>query len=197
MIHNDLDWIGGVWNTENYQFYKKENFELLDQYLQNPPSKILDIGCGLAWESRLFGEKYNSELWLLDGDDNANKNKPEYSSDGSWHYSADDFLFYYPLETLKKELDKLQTKNYNLLDCNNFVIPENVKFDLITSWVSCGFHYPIDTYRDLIQKHSHDNTVVVMDVRKRKRFGLILDDNIEVVKVLSERRKYFTCVLKL
>jgi len=197
MIRKELDWINGVWYTENYQYYKKENFTLLDQYLKNPPNKILDIGCGLAWESRWLNEKYNSELWLLDGDDEVNKNKPEYSSDGSWHHTADDFLFYYSLQTLKTELDKLDTKNYHLLNCNNFTIPENIKFDLITSWVSCGFHYPINTYRDLIKKHSHDDTIVVMDIRKRKRSGLILDDNVKVVQILNERRKYFTCVIEL
>lgn len=197
MIRKELDWINGVWHTENYQSCKKENFLLLDQYLKIPPSNILDIGCGLAWESRFFNEKYNSELWLLDGDDEANKNKSQFSSDASWHLSADDFLFYYPLSTLKIELDKLDTKNYHLLDCNNFTIPENIKFDLITSWMSCGFHYPVNTYKDIIKKHSHENTVVVMDVRKRKRTAAIIDENVEVLEILNERQKYFTCVLKL
>lgn len=197
MIRKELDWINGVWFTDNYQSYKKENFWLLDQYLTNPPEKILDIGCGLAWESRLFNEKYNSELWLLDGDDKDNDKKPETSSDGSWHHSAEDFLYYYPLETLKNELEKLGTKNYHLIDCNNITIPDDIKFDLITSWVSCGFHYPISTYRDLILKHSHKDTVVVMDIRKRKRVQPLIDENVQIVKVLNERQKYYTSILKL
>ena len=45
---------GGLWDTESYQQNKKENFEILDKFLVTPPMKILDIGCGLAWESRLF-----------------------------------------------------------------------------------------------------------------------------------------------
>jgi ubiquinone/menaquinone biosynthesis C-methylase UbiE len=159
MTENQKDWMSEVWNTELYQQYKKENFEILDKFLKTPPAKILDIGCGLAWESRMFNEKYGSELWLLDGDYKDNDQKPEYSSQASWHHSADDFMYYYPLSKLKTELEKLDTKNYHLVDCNNLNFPEDVKFDLITSWISCGFHYPVATYRDLILKHSHENTV--------------------------------------
>lgn len=51
---SENNWIDDVWNTELYQQLKKENFEIVNSYLDVPPKKILDIGCGLAWESRLF-----------------------------------------------------------------------------------------------------------------------------------------------
>ena len=198
MSKNKTDWINEVWNTELYQQLKRENFELVDKYLPSAPLKILDIGCGLAWESRLFNEKYGTELWLLDGDNNDNSKKPEYSSDTSWHNTADDFLYYHPLEKLKSELDTLETKNYHLVDCNNINIPSDIKFDLITSWVSCGFHYPVNTYKDLILKHSHENTVVVMDIRrKRKSFNLDIDEGVEILEILNTRQKYNTSVLKI
>jgi trans-aconitate methyltransferase len=69
------NWMDEVWNTELYQQLKRENFELVDKYLPSAPLKILDIGCGLAWESRLFNQKYGSELWLLDGDTKNNDTK--------------------------------------------------------------------------------------------------------------------------
>lgn len=197
MMYTRSDWINDVWYTEEYQTYKKENFLLIDRYLSYPPSKILDIGCGLAWESRMFNEKYNSELWLLDGDVGKNDSKSALSSDASWHDNSEDFLFYHSLQALREELEKLGTKNYHLIDTNNINISKDVKFDLITSWVSCGFHYPVNTYIDLIRKHSHDNTVIVMDLRKRKRADTVFEDNLDIVQILNKRQKYFTCVINL
>ena len=54
-------WIDDVWNTNDYQTKKKNNFKIIDEYLEKAPLNILDIGCGLAWESRLFQQKYNSK----------------------------------------------------------------------------------------------------------------------------------------
>jgi hypothetical protein len=190
---------GGLWDTELYQQNKKENFEILDKFLITPPMKILDIGCGLAWESRLFNEKYNSELWLLDGDTQDNESKSPKAMTGKYHTNVDDFLFYHPLDNLDMELKKLGTKNYHLIDCNNINIPADVKFDLITSWVSCGFHYPVNTYRELILKHSHPETRIVMDLRVmyKKTGSPEAEEGVEIIKVISQRNKYIMAELKL
>jgi hypothetical protein len=190
---------GGLWDTESYQQNKKENFEILDKFLVTPPMKILDIGCGLACESRLFNEKYNSELWLLDGDTRDNESKSSKARAEKYHISADEFLFYHPLSEVDTELKKLGTKNYHLIDCNNIDISEDVKFDLITSWVSCGFHYPVNTYRDLILKHSHAGTRVVMDLRVmyKKTNMPEREDGVEILKVIAQRKKFIMAELKL
>jgi hypothetical protein len=194
-------WMGGdgLWDTKLYQNYKIENFEILDKHLTSPPAKILDIGCGLAWESRLFGEKYNSELWLLDGDTSNNDTKLPTANTGKYHTTTDDFLFYHPLTQLDLELKKLGTKNYHLIDCNNINIPEDIKFDLITSWVSCGFHYPVNTYKELILKHSHPGTKIVMDLRVMyKKTGMPEpEEGVKVVNVLHRRNKYIMAELEL
>ena len=193
----EKDWVNEEWFTEEYQTHKRENFELLDTYLDTVPLRILDIGCGLAWESRMFNEKYGTELYLLDGDYDDNPQDRElvqarYSKD------AGRFAFYYKLDFLQAELEKLNTQNYQLIDSNNINIDNDVKFDLITSWVSCGFHYPVNTYRDLILKHSNENTRVVMDLRfVPKTRDFVLDDNIEVVEIVNRRRKYATVEIKI
>ena len=191
------NWMGEVWNTELYQQLKRENFELVDKYLPSAPLKILDIGCGLAWESRLFNQKYGSELWLLDGDTKNNDTKLSTASEGAYHSTPNEFLYYYPLQKLDEELKKLGTQNYYLVDCNNIQIDGDVKFDLITSWVSCGFHYPSSTYRDLILKHSHENTKIIFDIRiKTKQINPVLEDGVELIQSLNKRRKYVTAEIK-
>ena len=193
MILYQKDWINEEWFTDVYQQHKRENFDLLDAYLGSSPKTILDIGCGLGWESRMFNEKYGTELYLLDGDYDDNAQDERIQQQARYTSDAKDFAFYYKLDFLRNELDKLNTKNYHLVDCNNIDISEDVKFDLITSWVSCGFHYPVNTYRDLILKHSHEHTVVVMDLRILAKQGqLIVEDGIEVVEILNNRKKYST-----
>lgn len=191
------DWIDDVWFTELYQQLKKENFEITNSYLKIPPKRILDIGCGLAWESRYFNQAHNSELWLIDGDIKNNDTKLPSAATGAYHQDPNDFLYYYSLQKLDQELQKLGTKNYHLVDCNDIRIDENIKFDLITSWVSCGFHYPSSTYRDLILKHSHADTKIIFDIRiKRKQSNPILEPGVEIVHRLNERSKYVTAEIK-
>ncbi len=190
-------WMNGEWSDPAYQQIKKENFEILDRYLQVPPTRILDIGCGLAWESRMINEKYQTELWLLDGDSSKNTDKLASAKDINWHETADEFLFYHTFDVLESELKKLGTKNYKLIDCNNINIPSDVKFDVITSWLSCGFHYPVSTYKELMLKHSHENTKIIVDVRSHvKTKELFLESGIEIVSVLNERRKVATVEIK-
>jgi hypothetical protein len=191
------DWIDDVWFTEDYQLHKKENFNIVNSYLQVPPKRILDIGCGLAWESRLFNQTHGSELWLIDGDTKNNDTKLPSAATGAFHTDPNEFLYYYPLQRLNDELIKLGTKNYHLIDCNNIQIDEGIKFDLITSWVSCGFHYPSSTYRDLILKHSHADTKIIFDIRiKRKKSNPILEPGVEIVHRLNERHKFVTAEIK-
>lgn len=186
------NWIEQEWFTDLYQQHKRENFERLDQYLDRPPLAILDIGCGLAWESRMFNQKYGSTLWLLDGD-SSSQTVTESCSQARYHDQADTFMYYLPLTQLNQELCKLNTKNYTLHSYQSWNVPEHVKFDLITSWVSCGFHYPVSTYRDLILRHSAPWTRVIMDLRTT----VALEPCVTVIDTVTQRQKYSTCEIKI
>jgi hypothetical protein len=190
-------WINSSWSTPEYQAEKKNNFEVITAYLKQPPGNLLDIGCGLAWESRMFGNQFNTELWLIDGDANNNKDKDSNSKETKYHESASSFLFYHTLELLDAELKKLNTPAYHLIDCNVLNIPNEIKFDLITSWLSCGFHYPVSTYRELILKHTHKNTRVIVDLRTLgKGQDPILESGVEIVSILAKYKKHVTAEIR-
>jgi hypothetical protein len=191
-------WLSGEWSTPEYQAAKKLNFDLLDAELTNPPTSILDIGCGLAWESRMFNDKYRTELWLLDGDTDSNANKSKLASVKDYHVDSNEFLFYHSMSWLKEQLDANGTKNYNLIDANDISIPKDKKFDIITSWLSCGFHYPASTYKDLILQHSHENTRIFLDIRIHLKNKEIFynDSSIKVLKVLSKHRKHISAEIR-
>jgi hypothetical protein len=87
---------------------------------------------------------------------------------------------------LDAKLTELGTKNYHLVDANNIRIPEDVKFDVITSWLSCGHHYPVNAYMELMRKHSHENTRILLDIRcKGSETNFIGVDGFEIVNVIS------------
>lgn len=189
-----------LWSSDGYQAKKQVGFDALDAYLKVPPVRILDIGCGLAWESRLFNAKYNTEIWLMDGDVESNKNKhPEKANHGKWHNNPDTLLFYHGLDFLDQQLKQANVTNYHLVDVNNINIPGDVKFDVITSWLSCGFHYPVSTYKDLILKHSHENTVIAMDLRLTKQSVNrmpTIEPGLKMINVVSTGKKHVNTHLK-
>lgn len=174
------------WSHERYVTKRRANFEIVDAYLNQPVGRLLDIGCGFAYDSRWFNQKYGTELWLLDGDASTNATKPESASYGNWNTTSSELKFYHTFEFLDAKLKELGTQNYRLVDANNISIPDDVKFDVITSWLSCGHHYPVNTYMELMRKHSHANTRILLDIRcKGSETNFIGVDGFEIVNVIS------------
>ncbi len=179
------------WNTsKEYRLEKINSFNLVNNHLTQPPRNILDIGCGFAFESRLFYKKYQSKIWLIDGDVQSQKNKKVREIKFG---AVDTMGFYNKLEDIEQVLIQDNIADYQLIDVNNLTIPETEKFDLICSYFSCGFHYPISSYIDIIKKHSHENTTLIFDIRTKN-----LEDNpVEIVKILEEGEKHIKAVIKL
>jgi len=187
-----MNWISpyySVWTEGYYKNNQLKTFEIVDNYLKSKPTTILDIGAGFAYVSQLFQEKYNSDLYLLDGefDGNVDKRHNKYGS-------TETMSFYAPLKDLKTHYDS-QGMRYVQVDANNVNIDKDVKFDLIYSFLSCGFHYPIGTYINLMLNHSHDNTVIIMDIRRKT--NLKQDLNYKIINVLEDTGKFFKCHIKL
>lgn len=187
------------WSTPEYIAKRKGDFEALDAYLNKPIRRLLDIGCGFAWQARFFAKKYNTELWLLDGDSLSNIQKSDTASFGNWNQDGNGLLFYHSLDYLDQELKRLGTANYHLVDANNINIPEDVKFDVITSWLSCGHHYPVSVYRDLMLKHSHKDTRIILDIRRKGHAKTPIGvDGFEIVDVIVDGgKKRCTAEIKL
>ena len=177
------------WNLPWHTDDRKERFNLLDNYLKTPPKSILDIGCGLARESEYFQKKYNTDLYLLDGDFDQTKEKPR---DNQWG-SAESFRFYSPMQELLNSYDS-RNMSYTFIDASNPIIQIDKKFDVIYSLLSCGFHYPAITYKDLIEKHSTNDTKIIIDCR----FDTLQDQkqDFEVIKIIKEYDHYYKLEIK-
>jgi SAM-dependent methyltransferase len=184
-MHDENKWINGWLDTkvnDEYLAIKLENFNIIQSYIQRIPKTILDIGCGLAKESEFFQKKYKSDLYLLDGDFNStteNKRDINYGDVSS-------FKFYSKIDDLKKSFND-RHMNYTFVDADNISIDDSIKFDLIYSIVSCGFHYPAKTYKDLILKHSNNESIIIMDLRSSSI--LEQSEDIEIVNILQTSKK--------
>jgi len=154
-------WLDSVWQTAEYAESKKISFDLIDSFLNFAPQRILDIGCGLAFESERFQRQYNSDLYLLDGDFDTTADQGRDRKYGT----ADTMQFYCKISDLQNSFAERRMR-YHFVDAHHVALPETLKFDLIYSNVSCGYHYPLATYLDVMRKHSDNNTVMIFDLHQ-------------------------------
>ena len=190
MFPTDHEYFKEWLKTEHVE-QKEEYFKILDIYCQPTPTSILDIGCGLAFESRAFNRKYGTELYLLDGDFNSNKETNLRRKDFG---PKKNMMYYSGIESLKNFFDSQNVSNYHIVNADHIQIPEDKKFDLICSWLSCGFHYPVDDYRALMIKHSHKNTKIIVDIRKYTLNTAL--KTIDIIKVLAEKSSSLKAEIK-
>jgi SAM-dependent methyltransferase len=169
----DTSYHQDYWVTPDYIKACENIFNIVDSYLTRPPEQILDIGCGFAYVSELFQKKYNCKLYLLDGDVSTTTEATRIGKFGE----TSDFKFYLPIEKLQNHWDSKNIK-YNFIDANNIKIPNDVQFDLVYSWISCGYHYPLSTYKELIKTHTNKNSTIIMDFRRKSLASQIQDLNI-------------------
>ena len=165
MINVNLEnrWINSEWQSDEYKKNKGISFDLIDSFLTEAPRNILDIGCGMAFESEMFQSKYNSNLYLLDGDFESSINATRDRKFGT----ADSMAFYTKIDSLKSSFDKRNLK-YNFVDANNIQLPPDLKFDLVYSNVSCGYHYPLSTYLELLKMHTTEDSILIFDINSSR-----------------------------
>lgn len=181
-----------IWMTPEYQSLKQRDVDIMLAYYEyDPPSTMLEIGCGMAWEAKALNEAYDTKLWFIDGDARDNLQK-EKNNDTGWARTTERFDYYNNLADLEILLQNNQVKYECLIDASNIDLPEQT-FDLIYSSLSCGFHYKASCYRDLIEKHSHSNTKVIVDLRKR---SLNDQPEIELIDILDDYKKHIKAQIR-
>ena len=189
----DHNWPEHKWSRSKYQGLKIGQFEIIDAHLPTPPKQILDIGCGLAFESELFQKKYGTELYLLDGD--AQVNKPHQTRRHKYG-GVEDMKFLTGAKRLKQSYDQ-RGMRYHFINAAAPSIPDDVTFDLVCSTMSCGFHYPVAAYADLIKEHTDENSRLIFDIRNNlKRHDV--QRSFDVIAVLmTSGNKFRKCEIKL
>ena len=125
-------------------------------------SSILDIGCGVAGIDVLLNKHYEGKpvFCLLDKTKIERSVFYDFKSRGA---------FYNSLDTAKEMLIQngisegsvhcLEATDANEIDIHR-------KVDLVISLISWGFHYPIETYLDIVYDKLTEGGSLILDVRK-------------------------------
>jgi hypothetical protein len=153
-----------LWNSKEYIDKKYVSYTAFKDYLSIMPQTLLDIGCGFAHESGWFNTEHGTEIWLLDKQRNDQDNDKRHNNFGP----VDDFEAYNSFESIRSSLESRKVREYKLLEPTDTTWDIAPKFDVIMSESSMGFHYPVRTYKELIEKHSHSNTKIFCSLRDIK-----------------------------
>ena len=148
---------------------------------QIKPTYLADIGCGYAFFGLFAHRRYGCDLLLIDVEENDRR-----------HFGFDEeAAAYTSLETARDFLvangvpaAKIHTWNPELQDA-----PADDKVDLAVSFLSCGFHFPVDMYVPFFRYGVVPDGAVMLDLRaaefqENKRLLKTLGH----VQVLSQRR---------
>ncbi|TMV94179.1 hypothetical protein FGG78_03820 [Thioclava sp. BHET1] len=122
------------------------------------PAHVIDIGCGQALNDALMVKAYDPRITLID----IEETKEQYHS---WNSAG---AGYASLAVAKAFLEENGARDVTTI--NPRETPDalsGLSGDLVTSLISCGFHYPIGEYLPLMLKTIRAGGVVILDLRTR------------------------------
>lgn len=153
-----------------------KDFDMVRNFLPNKCDNCLDIGCGLALiDICLYKHYENIELYLLD--------KTELDTDKIYGFN-EQYRGYNSMQAAKETLlsNDIKEEHIHLYETTKYDELYDMKFDIISSFLSCGWHYSVNTYLDLMQKALSPDGVLILDVRHNTGELEILNSNFVLVK---------------
>lgn len=141
---------------EIYQEYMPLRQFLTDNDLR--PSNIIDIGCGQALNDLFLHKDFEPHFTLVDIEE----------TDDQYHAWSNQGSGYASLDDARALLHDNGVAASKVVTINPRQAPDaliGLEGDLVTSFYSCGFHYPVDTYLPLFLKVLRGGGIVCLDLR--------------------------------
>lgn len=180
----------GYGSADIIKCYEKDitkDYDSIKNHLPKSCGLVLDIGCGLAGIDLMIYWHYNgkTELHLLD-----------YSKlDKSIHYGYQKNGSIYNNLDLSAQFLKINGVEKRHIGIHNADIGFPVKkYDIIISLLSCGFHYPVETYLAKIKQCKAG--IVILDIRKHSGQVEVLRKNFDSMEVIAEYSKCERVLIK-
>ncbi len=161
----------------------------IKDFLPNQAEKILDIGCGAAGIDCMISAHYTvkrstPDFYLLD--------KTELNP--NVYYGLEEKASFYNSLSVAKSLlisngvnpKRIYTQEATPDNKINF----SVKFDLIVSLISWGFHYPVSVYLDLVYDVLKPGGVLIIDIRKGSGGEEALRTKFQNIQIIHEGKKH-------
>lgn len=150
------------------------------------PKRVADIGAGYAFIDLMLYRKFKCDLVLIDIEDSKDRHFG-YQKSGAGYSSlkkAKEFLVANGVPKSKIKLINPDKKKLTTIK----------PVDLAISLISCGFHYPANTYETFYKNQVAENGAIILDIRKGSGGIPYMKKNIGETQILSRSTKS-TCVL--
>ncbi|WP_420557155.1 hypothetical protein [Roseovarius sp.] len=124
------------------------------------PASVIDIGCGQALPDLFLHHDFKPRFTLVDIE----------RTDEQYHNWAGSGAGYASLDEATALLHGNGVAKTKVKPINPLKTPEamaGLKADMLISFYSCGFHYPVDDYADLMRAVLEAGGTVCLDLRKR------------------------------
>jgi SAM-dependent methyltransferase len=141
-----------------------KDYDMIKHTLPTQVENILDIGCGLGLIDLALYNHYNGNVSI-----NLLDKTNTISEDTSVRGFNKEYVFYNSMdatvETLTSNGVAENTLHAYEVNDESLQAIEGKQFDLIMSFLSCGWHYSIETYVELIKKTLKADGVLILDIR--------------------------------
>ena len=144
-----------------YLKMSKSEYKAIRAYIERP-NKILELGCGLGRMSIFLNHKltgYNPHFILADVSKESSNTKYGWNPKGS---------YYNDLELTADFAKQHGLDNFVTFDLLSDDLSSLKDVDLVMSFLSVGFHYPIDQYLKTLLDITSNNCTMIFGVRKGK-----------------------------
>ena len=164
-------------------------YNSIKDFLPENVEKILDIGSGVAGIDCMMNRHYkekniSADFYLLDRTE----------MDKKVFYGIKEKASFYNSFVVSKLLmtkNGVKAENIHTQEAtHDNKINFNVKFDLVTSFISWGFHYPVSIYIDQVYNLLNTGGVLIIDVRKDSGGKELLESKFGNIEVIAERQKH-------
>lgn len=141
-----------------------KDYDMIKSSLPTQVDNILDIGCGLGLIDLALYNHYNGNINI-----NLLDKTNTISEDTSVRGFNKEYIFYNSMDATTETLTsngvaESALHTYEVSDESLQAI-EGKQYDLIMSFLSCGWHYSIETYVELIKKTLKADGVLILDIR--------------------------------
>lgn len=165
-----------------YSLDLQRELEALRPHLPARAVNVLDIGCGLGGIDALVYEACGEpDLYLVDR---------EGFSD--IFYGFEPSAAHYNALAKTRELllmNGVAAERIHTIDVDSQPLPTDVRFDLVLSLLSWGFHYPLSAYLDYVTRRLTDGGTVILDVRNGTNGTDVLRARFAEVAVIGQTPK--------
>lgn len=148
-------------DTDFYLKMSISEFNAIKNYLKKP-QKVLELGCGLGRMSIFLNSQLDEPkpYFIL-----ADVNKESSSIKYGWNPKES---YYNSLDLTARFAQLHDLTNFETFDLLNQDLSSLSEIDLVMSYLSVGFHYPIEDYLEKLFEVTTDDCQMIFGIRKGK-----------------------------